>query len=261
MEYFTSVNFWLLPILVLFLFFAFALLLFFLQLPRIKGRIGEYWVQKVSRRVLDEENYRILSDVILPTEDGTTQIDHIIVSNFGLFVVETKHMRGWIFGRPDHKEWTQVIYGHRGKFQNPLRQNYKHVKTLEALLNLATDKFVSVVVFTGKSRFKTEMPENVTDLKGFIRFVKSKQDYLFSKADVEEIVDLINQRRIAANRQNRRKHNTHVKSLVARRETTPKCPRCGGDMLLRTIQTGDRKGQQFWRCARDPSCRGIVKST
>ncbi|WP_339385147.1 nuclease-related domain-containing protein, partial [Vibrio paracholerae] len=44
---------------------------------------------------------------IRTTEDGTTQIDHIVVSKFGVFVIETKYMKGWIFGSKDQKQWTQ----------------------------------------------------------------------------------------------------------------------------------------------------------
>ena len=97
----------------------------------------------------------------LPTEDGTTQIDHIIVSKYGIFVVETKNMNGWIFGSERQKMWTQQIYRHKTKFQNPLHQNYKHVKTLENALDIEPEKIVSVIVFVGEATFKTSMPANV----------------------------------------------------------------------------------------------------
>jgi len=70
--------------------------------------------------------------------------------------------------------WTQKIYKHSIKFQNPLYQNYKHVKTIQSLLGLNDQQVHSVVVFVGESTFKTEMPENVTYGFGYIRFIKSK---------------------------------------------------------------------------------------
>ncbi|MDZ7854092.1 MAG: nuclease-related domain-containing protein [Halomonas sp.] len=77
------------------------------------------------------ETYKPIHNVTLPTPDGSTQIDHIFVSRFGIFVVETKNMKGWIFGDKDQAQWTQKIYRKSFRFQNPLRQNYKHVKSLE----------------------------------------------------------------------------------------------------------------------------------
>jgi hypothetical protein len=53
-----------------------------------------------------------------------------------VFVVETKNMKGWIFGSATQPFWTQKIFRSNYKFQNPLHQNYKHVKTLQALPGL-----------------------------------------------------------------------------------------------------------------------------
>ncbi len=127
-----------------------------------KGIFGEFFVNLSAKLFLDKEQYHLIKNVTLPTEDGSTQIDHVIVSKYGVFVVETKNMKGWIFGSPNQKTWTQKIYKHSSKFQNPLHQNYKHVKTLESLLNLEEEQIFSVVVFVGDSTFKTDMPENVT---------------------------------------------------------------------------------------------------
>ncbi|WP_161785782.1 nuclease-related domain-containing protein, partial [Vibrio vulnificus] len=126
-----------------------------------KGVFGEFLVNKLLSQ-LPTSDYTLVKDVTLPTEDGTTQIDHIVVSKFGVFVIETKNMKGWIFGSKEQKQWTQKIYRHSSKFQNPLHQNYKHVKTLESLLNIDSSKTHSVIVFIGDSTVKTDMPENVT---------------------------------------------------------------------------------------------------
>src|SRR6185503_2424889 len=63
----------------------------------------------------------LLNNVTLETENGTTQIDHILIADTGIFVIETKHYQGWIFGGPNQSQWTQVIYKKKSKFQNPIR--------------------------------------------------------------------------------------------------------------------------------------------
>ncbi len=82
-----------------------------------------------ARLFLDKGRYHLVKNVTLPTEDGTTQIDHLIVSRYRVFMVETKNMKGWIFGSVKQREWTQKIFKHFLKFQNPLHQHYKHVTT------------------------------------------------------------------------------------------------------------------------------------
>ncbi|WP_363330978.1 nuclease-related domain-containing protein, partial [Desulfonatronospira sp.] len=84
------------------------------------------------------------------------------LKQYGVFVIETNNMKGWIYGDPDQPMWTQKIFRHSNRFQNPLRQNYKHTKTLQQLLGLNDDQVHSVVVYVGDSTFKSDMPDNVT---------------------------------------------------------------------------------------------------
>lgn len=78
--------------------------------PWFKGVVGEAIVNLSAKLFLDKKKYHLVKNVTLPTEDGSTQIDHIIISKYGIFVVETKNMKGWIFGGPNQKMWTQKIY-------------------------------------------------------------------------------------------------------------------------------------------------------
>jgi restriction system protein len=150
------------------------LLLTILRLPTVKGKLGELYVSRGLRKKLPSDQYRIINDVTLPLDDGgTTQIDHIIISPFGVFVIETKNMKGWIFGNEKQAKWAQTIYRTKHSFQNPLRQNYKHTKTLGQLLNLPAKLFHSVVIFTRNAELKTDMPSNVGHLKEMVGFIKS----------------------------------------------------------------------------------------
>ena len=167
-----------------------AILLALIKTPWFKGVAGELIVNLSAKFMLDKKVYNLIKNVTLPTEDGTTQIDHIIISRYGVFVVETKNMKGWIFGSPHQKTWTQKIYKHSSKFQNSLHQNYKHVKTLQSLLELNPEQIHSVIVFVGDSTFKTQMPENVTYGFGYAKFIKSKTNPVLSEGEVENIVAL-----------------------------------------------------------------------
>jgi len=139
-----SASWYLIPI------FIFAIVI---KSAWFKGVIGEWQVNLLIKFFLNKNDYHLIKNVTLPTDDGTTQIDHIIVSKFGIFVVETKNIKGWIFGSENQKQWTQQIFKHKTKFQNPLHQNYKHVKTLEAFLNAKNNSIFSVIIFIGDSTF------------------------------------------------------------------------------------------------------------
>ena len=143
-----------------------------LQNPKVKGRIGERAVRSVIGKDLDEETYIEFHDLIIPSRSSTTQIDHIYVSVFGIFVIETKNYTGWIFGSEKQSKWTQVVYKQKHYFQNPLRQNYAHIKALSELLQLPEEKFHSMVVFLGDCELKTQMPPNVCRIRQAASYIR-----------------------------------------------------------------------------------------
>jgi predicted RNA-binding Zn-ribbon protein involved in translation (DUF1610 family) len=231
----------------------------FLKSPFMKGVFGEFLVNIAAKLFLDKHIYKLFKNVTLPTEDGTTQIDHVIVSRYGVFVIETKNMKGWIFGSPKQKIWTQKIFRHTSKFQNPLHQNYKHTETLQAALELDPDKVFSVVVFVGDSTFKSAMPDNVVYAGGYIRFVKSKIQPILSDGEVLDICTRIQSGRLKPSIRTHIDHVKHVKELVEKKQQQDNnsCPKCGKPMILRTKRSVDNQGKQFWGCSGFPRCRTI----
>ncbi|HIF9060454.1 TPA: NERD domain-containing protein [Photobacterium damselae] len=224
----------------------------------LKGIFGEYLVNRLLSK-LPESDYTLIKDVTLPTSDGTTQVDHIVVSKYGIFVVETKNMKGWIFGSARQKLWTQKIYRHSSKFQNPLHQNYKHIKALETLLGCSADYLHSVIVFIGDSTFKTEMPPNVTYARGSIRYIQQFNKVVFSDKDYARLTDSINQIKLKRGVITDLKHRNHVKEIVASKVSSNQCPRCGSEMVLRETKRGANIGKQFWGCSTFPKCRAVKK--
>ena len=219
-----------------------------------KGHVGEWIVHLSARLLLPSNRYASFRNVTLPTPDGTTQIDHIFVSQFGVFVVETKNMKGWIFGSERQAQWTQKIYRQSYRFQNPLRQNYKHVRALAVALGISADYVHSVVVFVGDSTFKTTMPPNVTAGIGFVRYIKTFSTSVFSQSEIDDFCGGIASGRLDPSWKT---HRAHVRNLKSRADPGAKrrCPKCGKVMVLRTARRGANAGGQFWGCSGYPKCR------
>ena len=111
-------------------------------------------------------DWMLLNDVLLPSGQGTTQIDHILVSPCGVFLIETKDMNGWLFGSPGQKKWTQSFkagrlsrkFGIKAKkfpFYNPLLQNEGYAKALVKLDIVDRCWLRPIVVFVGDAELKT----------------------------------------------------------------------------------------------------------
>ena len=238
----------------------FIVIIGLLKTPKVKGIFGEAFVKLLAKFKLPADVYVPIHNVTLPTPDGTTQIDHIFVSEFGVFVVETKNMKGWIFGGENQAQWTQQIYKVKNKFQNPLRQNYKHVKTLESALEIPPEAIKSVIAFMGEGKFKTNMPSNVTHGAGYVRYIKSFNVPILSQEQVQYVVAQIQSGRLEPSRATDKEH---VQQLKSRKSASADkiCPRCGKSMVLRTAKKGANSGNKFWGCSGYPACRTVQELT
>lgn len=59
------------------------------RLSVVKGWFGEAQGALAKHLLLDKAIYTTLNNITIPTSNGTTQIDHIVVSRHGIFVIET----------------------------------------------------------------------------------------------------------------------------------------------------------------------------
>ncbi|MEN5087968.1 nuclease-related domain-containing protein [Sphingobacterium faecium] len=102
--------------------------------PVIKGYLGESTIRFILL-FLNKKEYKVLNNVRVFHNGIMAQIDHLVVSRFGVFVIETKNYNGWIFGSENAYQWKQVIFNNTYEFYNPIRQNLGHIKALQANLN------------------------------------------------------------------------------------------------------------------------------
>ena len=186
---------------------------------QIRGRIGEGILSSLLRRRLDPALYEILDDVYLPDgTGGTTQIDHIVVSRSGVFVIETKTYRGWIFGGKG-PVWTQSMRGGRkNKFQNPLRQNYKHVCVLSECCHIPKEHLKSIVAFSGEATFKGDIADSsrfpeVMHFASVVDHIHAFITPLFTEERARSYADAIRESSSKVTSEQRR---AHVANLRAR---------------------------------------------
>lgn len=170
-----------------------------------KGWTGEMQATIAHWLCLDSDTYININNVTIPTANGTTQIDHVIVSRYGVFVVETKNMDGWIFGDERSPQWTQGLFGRKFRFQNPLHQNLRHTRALSEFLGIEHEKFISVVMFWGDCEFKTPLPRNVMS-RSYTGFIKSHTTVLFSDEEVQQIATAIKSGMLPRTWATRREH-------------------------------------------------------
>lgn len=229
--------------------------------PKNIGKFGE---KRVARKLdwLSKE-YITLNDILLLTSYGTTQIDHIVVSPYGIFVIETKNYKGWIFGHENSEEWKQSLLGKKRfwgwsseqhKLRNPIRQNAAHARAVKAILKEVGDfPIIPIVVFADSAKLNITTPNHIVINWCNLRSaIMSYRTQCISQEDIQRIVSKISSANITTEG-SRESHIRNVQTVQQNRDmaiANGKCPKCGGNLV-------ERKGRygSFLGCSNYPRCR------
>lgn len=181
--------------------------------PEYLQNQGEALVASELINSLPKDSWHLLNNITLEVEDGTTQIDHILVSRFGIFVIETKNYNGWVFADKKSKKWMQVTYSGKYPFQNPIHQNFKHLKAVQALMDfLPQEQITGLVVFTNTTEFMTNQPNGVYSIDELIRYLQSLDKEVLSENRMQFCVGRLECKRLALTRETDIQHQANIES-------------------------------------------------
>ena len=217
------------------------------------------------------------------SEVETTEIDNLFITQKGIFVLEIKNYGGWIFGNEKDRYWTETFpNGKKVRFFNPVLQNRGHIKHLSNYLQSEDDSstipFYSIISFLDN---KSEL-KKVTVTSPDVWVIRSDRIYATIRDIWEQTPDTLSQKQVDglyvrlkqltnANKETRGKHIANIKEKkevpqksqpkqtpIDEMNETPAamiCPRCGGNLVLRTARKGKSVGSQFYGCDNFPKCR------
>lgn len=260
---------------------------------RRSGKHGEKIVAKELGR-LKKKDYIVINDLLLPAANGkTSQIDHVVVSTRGIFVIETKNHAGRISGAENAQYWQQHLPSRSQGFYNPILQNRSHLRAIRRLLpKLDAGLFSTMVVFTEAWRLdikaddiiiertllpdkhikRTLIPEEevrkrwwrpwcspvvldahkmVTRVDGMVEELK-RRPRIIDRQTVRQLAEKL----LAANITDgsvRKEHTEYARRTskdVAEDIRKGRCPRCGGELIVRKSDKGEFAG-----CSNYPKCR------
>lgn len=223
---------------------------------RTKGKRGEKQVAALLS-LLPKKEYKVINDLLLQSGGHSTQIDHVVVSVYGIFVIETKYYQGWIYGGENSEFWTQNIYGHKNELRNPLWQNQGHIKAITRILeDPGMIPIYNIVAFSSQATLKLDRSLPVMYWRQIVPYIKRHKDAVMSESYAEEIYNKL----MAANVTDGDAQKQHVKSVKQNQQrrnvsvANGKCPRCGGNLVLRDGRYG-----RFYGCSNYPKCKYILK--
>ena len=168
-----------------------------------KGDEGERKVNSVLKKFLPDDEYHLMEDVnLLLKKDGkkkSTQIDHIVVSRYGIFVIETKHWSSGSIADPKRRAY-------------PKKQNEYHIKILQECLAIEADNFFSLCVVVSSEFDKKNIPEGTLALDELVPEIKSKTAVIFDESKVVDLFAKIESFRYAPGAQTDEEHKARRKA-------------------------------------------------
>lgn len=225
------------------------IILAILKSPQYKGKYGEDIVKNKLKTI--EGYHNILNDIMLNDNGKSRQIDHIAITEYGVFVIETKNYGGIIYGQEASTEWKQYLNQKSSSFKNPIHQNYGHTEIVKKLLEDITDKVYPIVVFIKRCKLKIGVKSVViydSQLKDFIE----NREKVLNNIEINEIYKILMENKIT-NKETIKNHNYNVKNYIEYKENIAnegKCPRCGGALIKRQGKRGE-----FYGCSNYPKCK------
>lgn len=223
-----------------------------LRTPEVKGILGERKVRRKVGKTKEGVQY-VLNDVLFDTENKSCQIDHIVINENGVFVIETKNYSGRIYGTDGQHEWTQVLqYGKvKNKLYNPVKQNQTHIYELQKIIGKeAPIKSLIVFVQNNTKYINSKYVFSLNEIKKIIN--QPISNTTLTAENMSGINDLILNSKNNSDTTNRQ----HVKNIHRMKENIANniCPRCGGKLILKKSKYGD-----FYGCEHYPACKFTKK--
>ncbi|MBO7455937.1 MAG: NERD domain-containing protein [Paludibacteraceae bacterium] len=164
--------------------------------PFSPGDNGEFAVARQLRRLPKE--YMVINDLMFHNgKNRTTQIDHVVVSPYGIFVIETKNITGHIYGSAYAQHWKRywrawyrgIEHSNELEFQNPLLQNQAHIIALNAALEqFRPPQLISVIAFSPNAELKVHADgANILYWSQLRRFIRHHRTTVMSTDQTEAI--------------------------------------------------------------------------
>ena len=216
---------------------------------QIVGWFGEHWTKKALDK-LPKDKYKIINDLLISVNGLTHQIDHVIISQYGIFSIETKQYNGYITGNKYDKNWVRHAGKNKYYYTNPIRQNYGHCKALSELLNLEESKIYNIVCIPSNAKLKIEHDGEI------VRYDTINEKILSYQKEALENTEEIYNKLISNNikdKKIKREHINNIKNNVSKIDDS-KCPKCGGNLIERSGKYGN-----FIGCSNYPKCKYTQK--
>lgn len=222
---------------------------------RIKGKKNE---GKIARQLnkLQVNEYKVLNKIRIKSPIGSSQIDYIVISIYGIFIIESKKYRGRINGDDNSTYWTYTKLKKKIKFKNPIKNNWKHIDALKDILSdYAQIIYHPIVVFTSSAKINsiTSSTPVIYSNQLFLSIMAKRETPNLNIEQVNDITAKLNEGIISDKKKILAFKDQKNIRAQKRKDNSLICPRCGSDLIVKEGPYG-----KIYGCSNYPKCKSTV---
>lgn len=219
-----------------------------------KGAEGEMRVNQLLSK-LPAREFQTLNDLLLSSGINYTQIDHVVVSIYGIFCIETKSWSGRIIGTTNSEQWTQYVGSNTKYYKNAISQNKIHINVLQGFLSKSGKApLYSVVVFPSDTDLMISNCNNneqvITRDELLMVLLENKKPVMTEEQMIQTIKILSEANIIDPEIRKQHVLTVKVKAEKDKFGNTETCPKCGAPLVMKSGPKGI-----FWGCSAFPECK------
>ncbi|ABO34650.1 NERD domain protein [Methanococcus maripaludis C5] len=200
------------------------------SLSPITGKL-KYFPISLFLRNLDKNEYSILKDYNLEYNGDSAVIDYLIVSKYGIFVINSKNISG-IISNSKEGNWIQKINGCKNLIENPLLELDKTKNMLKEMFSSKNIEIILITVFNATSKIDVNF-DNVVNSPELVRKIKEYGNPVIDQKEVENII-------YSLLHANTSKHGLNVGEYpivkIINGDKTYFCPKCGSKLKCSEIE-------------------------
>lgn len=162
---------------------------------KLAGLKAETYVQKLLEKFLKESpDCRVLNGSLLVFKEGSTdefsaELDHVLVTQRHIYVIETKYKSGTISANADSPTWNVSSSDREGSMRNALIQAKKSIALLRRELDIS-EPVIPLVAIYGKNVKVVDGPSNVVVADNLLSAIQAfetlpQRDFLLSPTAIE----------------------------------------------------------------------------
>ncbi|TMO52527.1 nuclease-related domain-containing protein [Pseudoalteromonas phenolica] len=149
-------------------------------------------INKYLSKHLSVDDYTLYSKISLPIPSGMADIDELVLSPYGVFVISCQPQTGRIYADTTSEVWSEQIGKNRNNFPSPSRQLPMKLAGVKQLFGIE-EHIHGLIVFDQEADFRTNMPKNVFQTGQLLSRIQSYEDKIFTQEQISHFVLLLSE--------------------------------------------------------------------